>query len=71
MNSIKLNKIENSQLNNNEKLELRGGAATPDCTCGCCYANDGGSSVEDNAMANTKLGIPTKCKKVVAWGFTL
>ena len=55
MNAIKLNKIGNNALTNNERMDLRGGTGRV-CTCSCCHANDGGSSVANNGGANYSLG---------------
>ena len=55
MNAIKLNKIGNNGLTNDEKLALRGGESFT-CKCGCCYANSGGSDTLNNFAANFNAG---------------
>jgi len=65
MDNIKLNRIDNFQLNNNEKQQLKGGdLPKPKCTCGCCYANNGGSSVGENLGANADNTLKTKCDTI-------
>jgi hypothetical protein len=61
MSKIKLNKIGNFQLTNNEKQELKGGEGVVSvwiCSCRCCYeGTPGGSTSKNNASANA--AIPT------------
>jgi hypothetical protein len=71
MSKIKLNKIGNFQLTNNEKQELKGGDVVLVCTCGCCYANDGGSSIQDNTAANTNEHKTTRCATITGWGIEI
>ena len=60
MKSLKLNQIEKSVLSTNEMNQVTGGDRII-CTCSCYWAGtSGGSSTHDNAMANAKLGIPSK-----------
>lgn len=62
MNKIKLNKIENFQLTNNEKQELRGGESDKPvyCCCGCLYEGQpGGSTTNANLNANYVTGKKT------------
>lgn len=47
---ISLLKLEKESLLDQEMRCLKGGF--DDCTCGCNYANDGGSSVGDNDASN-------------------
>jgi natural product precursor len=54
MKKVKLNALENQSLNNKEMNAVRGGA---DCCCACAYANQGGSSTNDNGCANGKEGL--------------
>jgi len=70
MDNIKLNRINNFQLTNNEKQELKGGEAGV-CGCGCCYANNGGSSVGDNCTANWKGNLWSKDCAAKCWGINV
>jgi hypothetical protein len=61
MSKIKLNKIGNFQLTNNEKQELKGGKGdllfpVVRCGCSCCYeGTPGGSTTQANKDANSAL----------------
>lgn len=48
---IKLNKLADNSLAQREMKGIKGGAC---CSCGCFYANQGGSSTQDNGVANAK-----------------
>jgi len=50
MKSLKLNKINKNQLNAEQMKGISGGRT--DCVCGCAYANQGGSSINANGLAN-------------------
>lgn len=52
--NIKLNELNASELDRNEKQKIRGGALELDCCgCGCCFEDEGGgSSTFDNQDAN-------------------
>ena len=63
MKSLKLNKLNMNQLSKEQLSTIRGGSA-PSCTCGCCYANSGGSNTTDNGMANYEGGLKTMCKEI-------
>ena len=65
MNAIKLNKIENNALTNDEKMTLRGGTSGS-CGCACCYEGQlGGASESANCVANYQLGGRySKCDKI-------
>ena len=56
MKSLKLNKLNQSILNKDQMKKVRGGDFHV-CSCGCCYANNGGSSTADNAIANNEGGL--------------
>ncbi len=62
MKNLKLNKL--NQISEEMKDVVKGGEA-PCCSCGCCYANSGGSSVAANGNENMKYGyhsvISTDC----------
>ena len=47
--NLKLNTLVKNTMNEKEMQHIKGGR---NCSCGCCYANNGGSSVNDNALAN-------------------
>lgn len=49
LQKLKLNKLAENSLANREMKELIGGNF---CTCGCHYANSGGSSYDANGSAN-------------------
>ena len=50
---IRLNKLTENSLANREMKELKGGAM---CRCACRYEGKGGSSSDDNGMANNAGG---------------
>jgi natural product precursor len=65
MNNLKLNKLEEQNLAERQMYAVKGGGVGDMCGCGCCYANNGGSSVSDNALANSQGGlVSTGCKPV-------
>ena len=53
MKSLKLNSLESRNLSKRELSFAIGGRQ---CTCSCYYANNNGSSIEDNGNANFDLG---------------
>ncbi|MGP1446818.1 MAG: hypothetical protein ACTTKO_04710 [Candidatus Limimorpha sp.] len=53
MKNLKLNKL--NRISDELKNAVRGGEQ-PCCSCGCCYANSGGSSIADNGNANKEHG---------------
>lgn len=55
MKSLKLNRINKSQLNKEQMSNVYGGSQV--CGCGCCYSGSGGSSTDDNGMANANDGL--------------
>jgi natural product precursor len=61
MKNLKLNALENQNLNNKEMNAVRGGRT---CGCGCC----GSSSTNSNSNANYSggaNGLKSKCKAKV------
>ena len=50
---IRLNKLVENGLAHREIKELKGGAM---CRCACRYEDNGGSSTDDNGMANNAGG---------------
>lgn len=59
MKKLKLNKLANNQLKEKEMSFLNGGEIDGNrvhCGCGCCYANNGGSSIDDNGQRNAAYG---------------
>jgi hypothetical protein len=60
MSKIRLNRIKNFQLTNNEKQELKGGEWVVICTCGCC-TEEGSDNVEATTVSNTNNRLKTKC----------
>lgn len=65
MNTLKLNKLNANQLTKEQMREIVGGENPHTCTCGCCYANDGGSNTSDNGIANYESRLQTGCD--VTW----
>ncbi|MGP1446826.1 MAG: TIGR04149 family rSAM-modified RiPP [Candidatus Limimorpha sp.] len=54
MKNLKLNKL--NRISDELKNAVRGGKPVV-CSCKCEYANQGGSSTNDNGWANNALGI--------------
>ncbi|MFW6222147.1 MAG: TIGR04149 family rSAM-modified RiPP [Bacteroidota bacterium] len=55
MKSLKLNKINRSQLSKEQMNAVTGGGS---CSCSCYYAGEpGGSSTTDNGLANWEGGL--------------
>lgn len=46
---LKLNQLTNAELNDREMKLIKGGV---NCSCGCHYYGQGGSSTADNSAAN-------------------
>lgn len=68
MNSLKLNKLNKNLLSNEQMKGVTGGASG--CSCGCCYANQGGSSIYDNCLANRDGCLKSPCEeKMWAWTY--
>lgn len=59
LKKIKLSDQVDCELREREMYMLRGGNGDDlnVCTCGCAYADCGGSTTEDNANANIKDGL--------------
>ena len=56
LKKIKLNQLENTDLNEHEMIRILGGYDAGSCQCGCYYAGSGGSSTNDNGSANAAGG---------------
>jgi len=54
MKNLKLNALNKKQLNKREMNTILGGGT---CGCGCAYADNGGSSTNDNGSANAAGGL--------------
>ncbi|GHV34584.1 hypothetical protein FACS1894178_2370 [Bacteroidia bacterium] len=65
MKNLKLNKIAEQNLNEKQMHQIRGGASG--CSCGCQYANNGGSSISNNGMANADNGLHAPSGVKVQW----
>lgn len=52
---FKLTSMTSAVIKSKEMSSLIGGAGT-DCSCSCYYENQGGSSTNDNKMANYAYG---------------
>lgn len=55
---IKLNKLSERALVERQLKGIKGGCQF--CTCSCAYANQGGSSTQDNKSANFAKGMRSK-----------
>ena len=65
MKSLKLNKLKLNQLSKDQLNAIRGGDAPGyNCSCGCCYVNQGGSNTTDNLIANYDGGLHTRCAEI-------
>jgi natural product precursor len=65
MKNMKLNALENQNLNNKEMNAVRGGDG---CCCGCNYqGQQGGSSTADNNSANTAGGLSSPGCQTYQW----
>ncbi len=64
MKSIKLNKLNMNRLSREQLNAIKGGASGYKCSCGCCYANQGGSNSTDNLIANYDYATTTKCDEI-------
>lgn len=63
MKDLKLNK-----LNRSDMKQITGGETpTYKCSCGCQYANQGGSSTNDNCVANAKNGLKSEYEKEIGF----
>jgi natural product precursor len=50
--NIKLNNLAKNTITEREMNRVKGGCLDTCCGCGCAYAGNGGSSVQDNKNAN-------------------
>lgn len=58
MKSIKLNALENQELERREQEAVKGGGEDMGgCHCACIYSSAGGSDTFDNGAANRDLGV--------------
>jgi natural product precursor len=78
MKNLKLNKLSARNLTDRQMDKIKGGdpcVLVRTCTCGCQYANSGGSSVSDNCSTNSSsgLGVPrgvavkATCREYLCW----
>lgn len=67
MKSLKLNKVNNNKLNDQQMNLVRGGGEGQCCGCGCAWADQGGSSIAANGNANSGAGVnsPGGWKEIV------
>ena len=49
LDNFKINILSENNMSNKEMSDLKGGN---NCSCSCYWANQGGSSIEDNRTAN-------------------
>ena len=67
IDKMTLSQLAKKELTKRQQGLIKGGRYN--CTCGCCYADSEGSSVEDNSNANCDGHQTTYCEKtVVYWG---
>jgi natural product precursor len=65
MKSLKLNKLKLNKLSKKQLNAIKGGGAPGyNCSCGCCYVNQGGSNSTDNLIANYDEGLKTGCDDI-------
>lgn len=65
MKTLKLNKLNRNQLTKEQMKTIAGGtSAAPQCTCGCCYSDSGGSNTTDNGIANYDGSLSTRCEDI-------
>jgi len=57
MKNLKLNRLNPNKISEKQANAIRGGQG---CSCGCQWAGNGGSSVQDNGMANSERCIQTQ-----------
>ena len=57
LKKLKLNEISRTRLEESEMCRLLGGGTPGNCTCGCLYANSGGSSTASNDAVNNASGL--------------
>lgn len=68
MKKIKINQIANQKLSEKALNNLKGGEAVY-CSCGCKYANQGGSSVDANGAANSRSGLRSNDGGCAQWWY--
>lgn len=68
MKKIKINQIVNQKLSEKALNNLKGGEAVY-CSCGCKYANQGGSSVDANGAANSRSGLRSNDGGCAQWWY--
>ena len=77
LKKIKLSNQIDCELKEREMYMLRGGnKEEPNvCACGCAYAESGGSSSKDNAVANIEKGLSSDSGNIQCfiegWGATV
>lgn len=57
LKKIKLNKLSDDALAQRQLQGIKGGSLDGSCFCACRYARLGGSSTQDNALANSERGL--------------
>ena len=60
-----LNQMAKKELSQRQQVMIKGGRNL--CTCGCCYANSGGSDTTDNGLANCESSKNTFCPVNSSW----
>lgn len=68
MKKLKINQIENQKLSEKALNNLKGGEGVY-CSCGCKYANQGGSSVDANGAANSRSGLRSNDGGCAQWWY--
>lgn len=60
MKNLKLTALEADELSKKAMKSINGGFTS--CGCGCAYANSGGSSSQNNGLANAGTGLSSGTK---------
>jgi natural product precursor len=63
LNKLVLNELSKKELSDKAMSGIKGGGeiSMQMCTCGCCYAGQGGSDTFENGWANCRIPTTTLC----------
>ena len=61
-----LNQIAKKELTQRQMGKIKGGRNS--CTCGCCYADNQGSAIDDNGCANWRGNMTSYCPNSPPFG---
>jgi len=62
---LALSQLAKKELTQRQMGNVKGGKHLIVCTCGCCYADSGGSSTQVNRNANCELDTTTLCGEIL------